>query len=85
MSGSKGPEFYDEMVNYILTDHLFFFSLKRNLQDIEKIHMLAACAEGNIDQVREFIDRGVQVDGYDDDGVTALQLAAARGHTKLVS
>uniref|UniRef100_A0A7E4WBN9 ANK_REP_REGION domain-containing protein n=1 Tax=Panagrellus redivivus TaxID=6233 RepID=A0A7E4WBN9_PANRE len=51
--------------------------------DIDKMHMLAACAEGDIDTVRDFIERGVHVEECDDDMVTALQIAAARGHTKL--
>uniref|UniRef100_A0A914Z561 Uncharacterized protein n=1 Tax=Panagrolaimus superbus TaxID=310955 RepID=A0A914Z561_9BILA len=54
-----------------------------NETEIDKMHMLAACSEGNIELVKEFIERGVNVEEFDDDGVTALQIAAARGHTKL--
>lgn len=55
-----------------------------NEGDIDKMHMLAACAEGNIERVRVFLEKGVQVDEFDDDRVTALQIAAAKGHVKLV-
>ena len=40
---------------------------------------------GNIEKVKGFLDAGVHVEEFDDDRVTALQIAAARGHTKLVS
>ncbi|KAE9550128.1 hypothetical protein FO519_006665 [Halicephalobus sp. NKZ332] len=55
-----------------------------NEGDIDKMHMLAACAEGNIERVRVFLDKGVQVDEFDDDRVTALQISAAKGHVKLI-
>uniref|UniRef100_A0A914DRJ3 Ankyrin repeat and SAM domain-containing protein 6 n=1 Tax=Acrobeloides nanus TaxID=290746 RepID=A0A914DRJ3_9BILA len=51
--------------------------------EIDKIQMLEACLEGNIPKVAEYLKR-VYVDDCDDDSVTALQIAAAKGHLRLV-
>jgi len=53
--------------------------------EIDKIDMLEACMQGRIDEVRKCISGGkVSVDESDSDGVTALQIAAAKGHKQLV-
>ncbi|CAD5207985.1 unnamed protein product [Bursaphelenchus xylophilus] len=51
-----------------------------NERDLDLISMLAACRVGNCNEVKNYIEQGVDVDEADDDGITALQIAAAEGH-----
>ena len=37
-------------------------------------HLLGACEEGNPDLVRSILDKGVDVNAFDDTGTTALQV-----------
>lgn len=45
--------------------------------------MLEWCLKGNCEEVKRSVEK-VLVDESDDDGVTALQIAAAKGHRNLV-
>ncbi|CAD5205544.1 unnamed protein product [Bursaphelenchus okinawaensis] len=56
-----------------------------NERDLDLISMLNACRAGNTMAVKKFIEQGgVDVDEGDDDGITALQIAAAEGHYTMV-
>lgn len=55
-------------------------------REIDKMYMLEACYMGATETVEEYVrSRKVLIDDCDDDGVTALQIAAARGNEKLVN
>lgn len=47
------------------------------------MNLLDCCLRGQIDEVKKYLEK-VQMDESDDDGVTALQIAAAKGHRNLV-
>ncbi|CAK5027920.1 unnamed protein product [Meloidogyne enterolobii] len=50
----------------------------------DKMNMLESCKRGNLNEVAKYLNGGIDVDEEDDDGVTALQIAAAKGHRRLV-
>lgn len=47
------------------------------------MNMLDCCLHGQINEVKKYLEK-VHVNESDDDGVTALQIAAAKGHRNLV-
>uniref|UniRef100_A0A7I4XUH3 NAD(+) ADP-ribosyltransferase n=1 Tax=Haemonchus contortus TaxID=6289 RepID=A0A7I4XUH3_HAECO len=53
--------------------------------DIPKMELLNAAYEGNITKVGELLRMGVNIDSYDDDHVTALQIAAFNGNNAMVT
>ncbi|KJH43626.1 hypothetical protein DICVIV_10368 [Dictyocaulus viviparus] len=53
--------------------------------DIPKMELLNAAYEGNISKVGELLQMGVNIDSYDDDHVTALQIAAFNGNNAMVT
>lgn len=54
-------------------------------REIDKMDMLEACYLGDLLKVKDYVKCGkVLLDDSDDDGVTALQIAAARGNEELV-
>ncbi|KAF7632663.1 hypothetical protein Mgra_00007967 [Meloidogyne graminicola] len=50
----------------------------------DKMNMLESCKRGNLNEVAKYLSGGIDADEEDDDGVTALQIAAAKGHRRLV-
>nr|CAD2206112.1 unnamed protein product [Meloidogyne enterolobii] len=50
----------------------------------DKMNMLESCKRGNLNEVAKYLNGGIDPDEEDDDGVTALQIAAAKGHRRLV-
>ena len=44
--------------------------------------LLAAAKSGDIEKVRELLDRGADVNSRDKDGLTPLHAAALAGHTE---
>ncbi|KAE9418654.1 hypothetical protein Angca_008828 [Angiostrongylus cantonensis] len=53
--------------------------------DIPKMELLNAAYEGNITKVGELLRMGVNIDSYDDDHVTSLQIAAFTGNNAMVT
>ncbi|WKX88724.1 hypothetical protein Q1695_008387 [Nippostrongylus brasiliensis] len=53
--------------------------------DIPKMELLNAVYEGNITKVGELLRMGVNIDSYDDDHVTGLQIAAFNGNNAMVT
>ncbi|VDM38668.1 unnamed protein product [Toxocara canis] len=47
-------------------------------------HFLSACEAWNLDEVHRIVDSGFNVDTFDDDHVTGLQMAAATGNIGIV-
>lgn len=48
-------------------------------------HFLSACEAWNLDEVHRVVESGFNVDAFDDDHVTGLQMAAATGNIGIVS
>ena len=44
--------------------------------------LLKACKKGNLEEVERLLGQGADIEAKDDDGKTALMLAAIMGHTE---
>lgn len=54
------------------------------VSEFDKLSLLDNCYYGNKEEVANLVYSKVCVDEADDDGVTGLQIAAAKGHRNLV-
>jgi len=50
----------------------------------DRVNMFECCMRGKTDEVRAYLESSVDVNEADEDGVTALQIAAAKGHRNIV-